>query len=161
MDDANIPSLLSLPYLGLLNLPLNRYENLTKHPSARYINFYVFMRFTSFDWTSFSIALFDLLRLISIFFFLHVCVYSCIIFLSSLWTCHCRNMATDVIRPWDAVYASTRPSLLAAATNPFFFSGSAGEGVGGPHVGWNMAWPMAITVREQFVSTAFMVHSWQ
>jgi len=49
MDDANIPSLLSLPYLGLLNLPLNRYENLTKHPSARYINFYVFMRFTSFD----------------------------------------------------------------------------------------------------------------
>lgn len=57
-------------------------------------------------------------------------------------------MATGATRPWDAVYASTRPSLLAAATNPFFFSGSAGEGIGGPHVGWNMAWPMAITVLE-------------
>jgi len=30
--------------------------------------------------------------------------------------------------------------------NPWFFRGSAGEGIGGPHAGKDMIWPMAITV---------------
>jgi hypothetical protein len=29
--------------------------------------------------------------------------------------------------------------------NPWFFQGSAGEGIGGPHEGKDMIWPMAIT----------------
>lgn len=44
------------------------------------------------------------------------------------------------------VYSDTRDYVLSSR-NPFYFSGVAGEGVGGPHVGYNYAWPMAITVR--------------
>ena len=36
----------------------------------------------------------------------------------------------------DSVYFVTR-SLVLSSANPYFFSGSAGEGVGGPHVGYN------------------------
>jgi hypothetical protein len=45
-----------------------------------------------------------------------------------------------------AVYSSTRDFVLSKR-NPYFFQGAAGEGVGGPHVGVNYAWPMAITMR--------------
>ena len=31
--------------------------------------------------------------------------------------------------------------------NPYFFRGKAGEGIGGPHVGLGMAWPMSIMMR--------------
>jgi meiotically up-regulated gene 157 (Mug157) protein len=31
--------------------------------------------------------------------------------------------------------------------NPFFFKGKAGEGIGGPHVGMDMIWPMSLMVR--------------
>ena len=31
--------------------------------------------------------------------------------------------------------------------NPYFFSGKAGEGIGGPHVGFDMIWPMSIIMR--------------
>ena len=67
MDDANVPSLLSLPYLGAL--PLN-----------------------------------------------------------------------------DPAYQATRRLVLSSA-NPFFYQGKAGEGVGGPHVGPGMIWPLGIIVR--------------
>jgi meiotically up-regulated gene 157 (Mug157) protein len=67
MDDANVPSLLSLPYLGAL--PLN-----------------------------------------------------------------------------DPIYLNTRQLALSAA-NPFFYQGTAAEGIGGPHVGANMIWPLAIIMR--------------
>ena len=67
MDDANVPSLLSLPYLGAL--PLN-----------------------------------------------------------------------------DPAYQNTRQLVLSAA-NPFFYKGTAAEGVGGPHVGADMIWPIAIIMR--------------
>ena len=30
---------------------------------------------------------------------------------------------------------------------PYFFRGSAGEGIGGPHVGYDMAWPMSIMMK--------------
>lgn len=43
-------------------------------------------------------------------------------------------------------YAKTRAFVLSAA-NPWFFSGAAGEGVGGPHVGSGKIWPMAIIAR--------------
>jgi hypothetical protein len=31
--------------------------------------------------------------------------------------------------------------------NPYFFRGTAAEGVGGPHAGLNMIWPMSIIMR--------------
>jgi uncharacterized protein len=44
------------------------------------------------------------------------------------------------------VYQNTRRMLLSES-NPFFFKGKAGEGIGGPHVGLNMIWPLSIIVR--------------
>ncbi|PRY11672.1 hypothetical protein CLV24_110118 [Pontibacter ummariensis] len=46
----------------------------------------------------------------------------------------------------DPVYLNTRKMLLSE-DNPFFFKGKAGEGIGGPHVGMDMIWPMSITMR--------------
>ena len=46
----------------------------------------------------------------------------------------------------DPVYRRTRAFVLSAG-NPYFFRGRAGEGVGGPHVGLNMIWPLGIIVR--------------
>ncbi|MDR3714834.1 MAG: glycoside hydrolase family 125 protein [Puia sp.] len=45
-----------------------------------------------------------------------------------------------------AVYQNTRHMVLSEA-NPFFFKGKAGEGIGGPHVGVDMIWPISIIVR--------------
>lgn len=46
----------------------------------------------------------------------------------------------------DPVYQNTRKMILSD-NNPFFFKGKAGEGIGGPHVGKDMIWPMSITMR--------------
>jgi len=46
----------------------------------------------------------------------------------------------------DAVYLNTRKMLLSA-NNPFFFKGTAAEGIGGPHAGKNMIWPLGIIMR--------------
>jgi meiotically up-regulated gene 157 (Mug157) protein len=46
----------------------------------------------------------------------------------------------------DPIYQNTRKFLLSEA-NPFFFKGTAAEGIGGPHVGQDMIWPIAITTR--------------
>jgi meiotically up-regulated gene 157 (Mug157) protein len=46
----------------------------------------------------------------------------------------------------DPIYQNTRKFLLSEA-NPFFFKGKAAEGIGGPHVGQDMIWPIAITTR--------------
>jgi meiotically up-regulated gene 157 (Mug157) protein len=46
----------------------------------------------------------------------------------------------------DPVYQNTR-RLLLSADNPFFYKGKAGEGIGGPHVGFDMIWPISIAVR--------------
>ncbi len=46
----------------------------------------------------------------------------------------------------DPIYQNTRRFLLSS-DNPFFFKGQAAEGIGGPHVGMDMIWPMAITLR--------------
>ncbi len=46
----------------------------------------------------------------------------------------------------DPVYQNTRRFVLSD-DNPYFFHGSAGEGIGGPHVGKDMIWPMSIMMR--------------
>lgn len=46
----------------------------------------------------------------------------------------------------DPVYLNTRKMLLSE-NNPFFFKGKAGEGIGGPHSGIDMIWPMSIIIR--------------
>jgi len=46
----------------------------------------------------------------------------------------------------DATYLNTRAFVLSE-DNPYFFGGRAGEGVGGPHVGLNMIWPLGIIMR--------------
>jgi meiotically up-regulated gene 157 (Mug157) protein len=46
----------------------------------------------------------------------------------------------------DEIYQNTRKFVLSA-DNPYFFKGSAAEGIGGPHVGQDMIWPMSITIR--------------
>jgi meiotically up-regulated gene 157 (Mug157) protein len=46
----------------------------------------------------------------------------------------------------DPAYQATRKFLLSNS-NPFFFKGRAGEGIGGPHIGMDYVWPMSITMR--------------
>ena len=46
----------------------------------------------------------------------------------------------------DPVYQNTRRFVLSA-DNPYFFKGTAGEGIGGPHIGLEMIWPMSIIMR--------------
>jgi meiotically up-regulated gene 157 (Mug157) protein len=48
--------------------------------------------------------------------------------------------------PDDPVYRNTR-ALVLSEDNPYFFRGRAGEGVGGPHVGLGMIWPLGIIMR--------------
>ncbi|MDO5035408.1 MAG: glycoside hydrolase family 125 protein [Porphyromonas sp.] len=46
----------------------------------------------------------------------------------------------------DAIYQNTRRFVLSE-DNPYFFRGTAGEGIGGPHIGYDMVWPMSIMMR--------------
>lgn len=46
----------------------------------------------------------------------------------------------------DPVYLNTR-KFIWSKNNPYFFSGEAGEGIGGPHVGYDMVWPMSIMMK--------------
>lgn len=46
----------------------------------------------------------------------------------------------------DPVYQRTRARVLSPA-NPYFFEGKAASGIGGPHEGLNMIWPMSIIMR--------------
>jgi len=32
-------------------------------------------------------------------------------------------------------------------SNPYFFKGSVGEGIGGPHIGYDMVWPMRLIMK--------------
>jgi len=47
--------------------------------------------------------------------------------------------------PDAALYARTR-AFVWGGRNPWFFRGSAGEGIGGPHEGAGMIWPMSQTI---------------
>lgn len=46
----------------------------------------------------------------------------------------------------DPVYANTR-RFVWSEDNPYFWRGAAGEGIGGPHIGTEMIWPMSIMMR--------------
>ena len=46
----------------------------------------------------------------------------------------------------DKIYQNTRDFVLSE-WNPYFFKGKAGEGIGGPHCGFDMIWPMTIMMR--------------
>lgn len=48
--------------------------------------------------------------------------------------------------PSDPVYRNTR-TLVLSQDNPYFFRGKAGDGIGGPHVGLDMIWPLGIVMR--------------
>lgn len=51
----------------------------------------------------------------------------------------------------DLLYQASRRFALSKA-NPYFFQGSAAEGIGGPHIGLDYIWPMSIMFRA-FSST--------
>jgi meiotically up-regulated gene 157 (Mug157) protein len=46
----------------------------------------------------------------------------------------------------DPIYKATRKYILSEA-NPYFFRGRTAEGIGGPHIGPDMIWPMSIIMR--------------
>ncbi|KAI8074240.1 uncharacterized protein B0P05DRAFT_547837 [Gilbertella persicaria] len=48
----------------------------------------------------------------------------------------------------DRIYQNTRNFVLSK-WNPWFFSSSFAEGIGGPHTGQNMVWPMSLLMQIQ------------
>lgn len=46
----------------------------------------------------------------------------------------------------DPIYQNTR-EFVWSSDNPYFFKGTAGEGIGGPHIGYDMVWPMSIMMK--------------
>ena len=46
----------------------------------------------------------------------------------------------------DPTYQNTL-RFVWSEDNPWFFRGKVGEGIGGPHIGLNMAWPMSIMMK--------------
>lgn len=46
----------------------------------------------------------------------------------------------------DPIYQNTR-AFVWSDSNPYFFKGKAGEGIGGPHIGYDMIWPMSIMMK--------------
>lgn len=46
----------------------------------------------------------------------------------------------------DPVYQNTR-KFVWSADNPYFYKGKAAEGIGGPHIGFDMIWPMSLIMR--------------
>jgi hypothetical protein len=52
----------------------------------------------------------------------------------------------EACRPTDDLYRRTR-SLVLSPDNPYFFRGEAAEGIGSPHTGLDLIWPMGIVMR--------------
>jgi len=46
----------------------------------------------------------------------------------------------------DPIYQRTRAAILSEG-NPFYFVGTAGKGIGGPHVGMGYIWPMGLSIQ--------------
>lgn len=51
----------------------------------------------------------------------------------------------------DPIYQNTR-RFVWSEDNPWFFRGKVGEGIGGPHIGYDMVWPMSVMMKA-FTST--------
>src|ERR1035437_1303545 len=49
-------------------------------------------------------------------------------------------------KPNDPLYLNTR-KFVFSESNPYFFKGKAANGVGGPHSGMNMIWPLSFTMK--------------
>lgn len=49
------------------------------------------------------------------------------------------------VKPNDKVYLNTRKMLLSAE-NPYYCQGKAARGLGGPHVGVDMIWPLGVII---------------
>jgi len=47
----------------------------------------------------------------------------------------------------DEVYKNTRKMILQKDGNPFYLSGEEFQGIGGPHIGVQHAWPMSVLVQ--------------
>lgn len=47
----------------------------------------------------------------------------------------------------DEVYQNTRNMILSKRGNPYFLTGILFEGIGGPHIGIQNAWPMSLLVK--------------
>lgn len=61
--------------------------------------------------------------------------------------------------PDPTLYARTR-RMVWSTRNPWFFSGAAGEGIGGPHIGRDSVWPMSqIIYALTSTSDAEIVHA--
>ncbi|MCX6235985.1 MAG: glycoside hydrolase family 125 protein [Bacteroidia bacterium] len=52
----------------------------------------------------------------------------------------------DCMKDFDPLYKNTR-SFVLSSDNPWHFKGKAGTGIGGPHVGFDMIWPLSIIVQ--------------
>ena len=52
----------------------------------------------------------------------------------------------------DPVYINTR-NFVWSDSNPYFWRGKAGEGIGGPHIGKEVIWPMSIMMKA-FTATS-------
>lgn len=52
----------------------------------------------------------------------------------------------DYCKADDALYQNTR-KFIWSLDNPYFFKGSAGEGIGGPHQGIDNIWPMSLIMK--------------
>lgn len=63
----------------------------------------------------------------------------------------------DCVDVNDPVYRNTR-KLVLSPSNPYFFKGKAGEGIGGPHIGFDYIWPMSIIMRATTATDPKEVH---
>ena len=56
----------------------------------------------------------------------------------------------------DAIYLNTR-AFVWSADNPYFFRGKAAEGIGGPHIGYDMIWPMSLIMKAMTSNDDFEI----
>ncbi|KAL4883435.1 hypothetical protein BJY04DRAFT_25611 [Aspergillus karnatakaensis] len=49
----------------------------------------------------------------------------------------------------DLIYKNTREMVLSKDGNPYYLTGSGFQGIGGPHIGLQNAWPMSVLVQAQ------------
>lgn len=65
----------------------------------------------------------------------------------------------NLISKDDPIYKNTR-DFIWSPKNPYFFMGSSGEGIGGPHVGLDFIWPMSLLMKSLTTdSESEIVHS--